>query len=189
MIVDRVVDGLGAGIREAAGDQLRPLVEAFLSPVLATESVLEVMPEGWPAAFDIDGPVPQWLAQLVGVVADPSLTAAQQRAVIRSRAAWSLGTYRALIATLQSALIDERRVIIDERDAGAWHATIRVYESDYAPGTTRDTIRELAERHRPAGMTFDVEFFPSRSYAEAELDAATYAEAEMNDHTYADTEE
>lgn len=189
MIVDDVLDGLTGGVQKFAGDLLRPLVEGLLDPVVLTDAALEVTPGGWAAAFDIEGTHPEWLAQLVGVIADPVLTPDQQRDVIRSRAAWQIGTYQALVASIRSALRYERRVTVVERDGSAWHATIRVFESDFAPGTTQDTIRELAERHRPAGMTFDFVFFPPAAYAEAELAAGTYAEAEMTAGTYSTAEE
>jgi len=189
MIAERVAAGLGAGFNRNAGPLLLPLIEALTGPVAGTDALLAPTGRGWVNAFDIDGNAPAWLAQLVGVRPDPTLTPTQQRDIIRSRAAWVTGTYRALLATIRSALTAEKRVVIDERDAGAWHATIRVYESDFAVGTTQQTIRDLAERHRPAGMTFDFVFYPSFSYAEAELTAGTYAEAELTAGTYADVEE
>lgn len=189
MIADDVLDGLAGGVEQTAGVLLRPLVEALLEPVTVTSEAMTLTPEGWAVAFDLDGTHPQWIAQLVGVTADPTLSPESQREVIRSRAAWATGTYRALVASLRSALRGEKRVVIDERDAGAWHTTISVYESDYAAGTTQDTIRALAELHRPAGVAFDFVFFPPHAYAEAELTAGTYAEAELTAGTYRDAEE
>lgn len=189
MIADRVVDGLGAGLGRNAGDLLRPLVEALTEPVAVTDVLVTPVAGGWANALDIDGSAPAWLAQLAGVRPDPTLTPAQQRDVIRSRATWATGTYRALVATIKSALVSEKRVTIDERDAGAWHATIHTYESDFAATTTQQTIRVLAERHRPAGVTFDFVFYPAFSYQEAELAADTYAIAEETAGTYADVEE
>lgn len=189
MIADRVATGLGAGFNRNAGELLRPLIEALTDPVAVTDVLVTPVAGGWVDAFDIDGAAPAWLAQLVGVRPDPTLTPDQQRDVIRSRAAWVTGTYRALLAAIQSALVSEKRVVIDERDSGAWHVTIYVYESDFAAGTTQESIRALAEEHRPAGMTFDFVFYPSFSYAEAELAPDTYAEAELTAGTYADVEE
>lgn len=189
MIIDNVIGGLSGGVEKTAGGLLRPIVEALLEPVVITDQAMTTTPDGWATALDLDGTHPQWIAQLVGVTADPTLSPESQREVIRSRAAWSTGTYRALVASLRSALRGEKRVIVDERDAGAWHATISVYESDYATGTTQDTIRALADQHRPAGMAFDFVFYPPHAYAEAELTAGTYAEAELTAGTYQDAEE
>ncbi|WP_221585547.1 hypothetical protein [Microbacterium sp. G2-8] len=189
MIADRVLAGLGASFRRHAGEHLTPLVESLTAPVAGTDELVALTPDGWAAAFDVDGPQPGWLAQLVGINPDPTLTPEEQRTIIRTRPGWSRGTYKALLASIRSALVDTRRVFVDERDTGAWHATIRVYESDFAPGTTQATIRALAERHRPAGVTFDFEFYPPHSYQEAGDVAGTYETAEATADTYATAEE
>ncbi|MGX9348165.1 hypothetical protein [Microbacterium sp. KNMS] len=186
---DRVLLALGAGFRRNAGPLLAPLVEALTDPVARTDELAGTTAAGWPVAFDLDRTDPAWIAQLVGVTPDPTLTPEQQREVIRTRPTWRAGTYRALLESIRTALTGLKRVQVSERDPNPWHAVIRVYESDYKPGTTRDTITALAERHRPAGMTFTYVFFPPHAYQEAEDVAGTYAEAEATAGTYENAEE
>ncbi|WP_156759567.1 hypothetical protein [Microbacterium karelineae] len=189
MIATRVLAGLGASFRRHAGEHLSPLVESLTGAVAETDELVSLTPDGWAAAFDIDGPRPGWLAQLVGIVSDPTLTTEQQREIIRTRPSWSRGTYKALVASIKTGLINLRRVVVDERDTGAWHATISIYESDFASGTTQATIIALAERHRPAGVTFDFVFYPPHSYGDAENTAGTYDTAEATAGTYDTAEE
>ncbi|WOF23849.1 hypothetical protein N8K70_03975 [Microbacterium betulae] len=185
----RVLQGLGSGFRRNAGHLLPPLVTALTAPTAPADDLTTTTPAGWAAMFDLDAGNPAWLAQLVGIPADPTLTAQQQRDVIRDRGAWWGGTYQALLAAIRTVLTGEKRVEVAERDPDPWHVGIRVYESDYGPGVTADTIRALAERHRPVGITFEYTFYPPRSYQESEDVAGTYADAEVLAGTYRAAEE
>lgn len=188
-VTDRLIDGLGPGFVRLAGPLLAPIVAALVADVEGTDAMLTAPDGRWPALFDLELTAdPGWLAQLAGVPVDPTLDVDQQRALILDRPAWATGTYVALLAALKGALIGLKRATIAERDLSPWHATITVYESDYAPGMTQQRLQALAEAHRPAGMTFDYVFFAPTSYGAAELDAETYADAESTAGTYADAE-
>lgn len=186
MIADRVLDGLGNGIRQYAGPLLDPLVEALVEPVAETDELLAARPGGWVGAFDLSTPHPAWLAQLVGVKTDSILSAAEQREIIQTRPGWAVGTVRALVASLRTVLVAQQRVLIAERDTSPWHATISVYETDFAPTTTRAVIEAIAERHRPAGFTFDLVVYPPSSYHLAESTAGTYVDAEGSSYQAAE---
>jgi hypothetical protein len=189
VISDRVIRSLGAGFRRHAGPLLTPMVESLTGPVVETEELTRPTAAGWATMFDLDSTIPVWIGQLVGVIIDPTLAIEEQREIIRTRPAWRAGTHGALIASLRTALTGQQRAHISERDPDPWHAVISVYESDYRAGVTRETIRELAERHRPAGVTFEFVFVPPAAYQEAEDTAGTYAAAEATAGTYDTAEE
>lgn len=186
---ERVLDGLGPGFARNAGPLLEPFVSALTADVETADAMLTPTEDLWPALFDLASTFsPGWLAQFAGVRIDPTVDVERQRELILTRPGWATGTYVALRAALKERLAGLQRVFIAERDTSAWHATITIPESDFAPGTTQELLEAIAESHRPAGMTFDVIFLAATSYGAAEISATTYATAEATAGTYADAE-
>jgi len=188
MISADALAGLGPTFAAQAGELLAPLVEAMTAPGEIAAESLELAGSGWAAMLDVHKAADLvWLAQLTGATLDPG-NPAQQRAQLLAHEAWSRGTVRALRASLETALTGLKRVLISEREDNPWRTSIRVYESELPPGTTIDDIAAIAERNRPAGITFSCAVITEESYASVEVSAETYAAAEASAGTYATAE-
>jgi len=140
----RVLDGLGATMRQRAGAQLTDLVEAISSQLELVDEMLQPTERGWAAVFDASStPAPKWLGVVTGTTVPPGLTVQQQRDYVATRPQWRRGTPAAIIAAVKDLLGGEKIVTLVERDGSPWHLTIRMYKAD-AQGVTSEQILAAA---------------------------------------------
>lgn len=152
---ERVLDALGPGIAERAGDLLPDVVEAYCEPASSTDALLEPTPQGWPAVVDLaTSPYPAVIARATGTTVPVGLTPEQVRAYVTERASWRRGTPGAMLAAAREAY-PTGHISLIERDGSAWRTTIRLYAGE-ATEADRQRVIAAVSPHKPVGIVLSV---------------------------------
>jgi hypothetical protein len=184
---DRVLEALGPGFTEQAGELLPPFVDGLTKEAAATDALLDATDDGWPVAFDLDAtPYPAWLGQTAGTRVPAGLTLQQQREYVRDRRAWRRGTPRAIRAAVAATLRGSRRVELLEREGSPWRFTVQVYASE-VPGGDTGPILAAARSQKPVGIIATVDVLTGATYQHMTTShGPTYADFATAFPTYAD---
>lgn len=160
----RVLEALGPGIADRAGDLLPDVVEAYCEPASSTDALLEPTPQGWPAVVDLaTSPYPEVIARATGTTVPVGLTPEQVRAYVTKRASWRRGTPGAMLAAARS-VYPEGLITLVERDGSAWRTTIRLYAGE-ATEADRQRIIAAVSAHKPVGIVLSVERVTGATWA------------------------
>lgn len=199
---DRVLEGLGPALRDAAGPVLDDLVHATTVDLEVLDDLTRPTERGWAAVVDLDTtPDPAWFGRVTGTSVPAGLTLEQKRAFVRDRPAWRRGSVDAIAAAILAVLPAGARVAFLERpDARAWHLGLLV-RSEHT-SSTEAAVLAAAATQKPVGLVLDgVEFTleaeppgvrwwrPSATttrYARLKALAPTYAAARAKFPTYRD---
>lgn len=178
---DRVMDALGPGIAERAGE---PLLRAFVEGLTTgLDDVAGIVSgdEGWADQFDLDETTsPGWLGQLVGVV-PPAGSVEQQRLTIRARG-YSRGTVDSIRKAAQATLTGTKRVTITERtDADAYAIEVITYESE-TPSLAATLAAILAVK--PGGLILTYDAPLGQTYRDVKNTGQTYQQIKDSGLTY-----
>jgi hypothetical protein len=130
---DRVLDGLGPALRDAAGALLPALVDALVADLAATDALLTVGDDDLASASLATlgaTPFPHWLGQFAGLRVPAGLTVADARSYVAGRGGARGGTPVALRTAAAGRLTGTRRVDLIERDSSPWRATVVTYSAE-----------------------------------------------------------
>jgi hypothetical protein len=134
-----------------------------------------------------------YLGQFAGVSVHPGWTEAETRLAIKSPAGFRRGTVPHMISIVQRFLTGNKRVIVRERQGGAWKLQIRTLDSESPDGGSvagdQIIIDALKLESKPAGITLDFESIAGIEYFDLEEDYTTYADIEALGLTYEELSE
>ncbi len=179
---DRVLDGLGPALRDAAGGLLPALVDALVADMAATDALLTVPDRALAAAPLADlatSPHPHWLGQLAGLHVPAGLDLAAARAYVTGRGVSRRGTPVAIATAAAGRLTGTRRVELRERDGSPWRLTVITYAVETPdPGAVRRAVLE----EKPVGIVLAYQTRLGQSLGQ--LAASGHTLGSLRSHTY-----
>lgn len=181
---ERLYDALVPYNQADTSGDLRSLTEALCDGDL--ERVHELVSdtdnhEGLQTLFDVDA-CPAYalpfLAQLVGVELEPSLTEAQAREKIRTPEGFARGTIATMTAAIKRTLSGSQTVLIDERFGGSAYAIrVRTFDSETASAAVTEAVVRAV---KPGGLALTYESLVGQDWADLEASATDWADVEAS---------
>jgi len=139
---------------------------------------------GWAFMLDPDTCPPEalgWLAQFVGVVLQPGLSEADQRARIKATDGWNRGTVGAIKGAAAQYLTGNKTVTLRERDGDPYFLTVITYTSQ-TPNPAQVLAAVTAQK--PAGLVLTHNVTPGQDYRNIRDSGMTYAALRSKYATY-----
>jgi hypothetical protein len=173
---DRVLDALGPGFRDAAGDLLPEMIAALTDDAAAVDELLTV-PDGdltsAPLADLATSPYPGWLGQLAGLRVPAGLDLDEARRYIAGRGVSRRGTPTAIRTAAAGQLTGTGKVELRERDGSPWRLRVITYAAE-----TPDPAAVLAavQVEKPVGIALTHEVRLGQSFGQLAATGQTWGD-------------
>jgi hypothetical protein len=179
-VADILYESLGFHTDDDESGDLEAFCAAWATPL---EGVYDLVRErddqpGWAILFDADeAPVESlpYLAQWVGVLPTPEMSAEQLREEIKAPTGWSRGTEPSIEVVGKRSLTGSQKLVIKPRTPEAGVIYIRSLASE-TPDEER-TRRDLRAAV-PAWTVLDYDAYDGATYSDIDAAHATYAEVD-----------
>lgn len=147
---------------------------AFARPV---DIIYEIAQNRWQDVLDpVETPAEAlpWLAQFVGVIAEPSWLTSELRSAIERPAGFARGTVGAIREAIErTSSVEDPAVIFVERFGGnAYHLFIRTLDSETP---SEDATRAAILAEKPGGIILNYEASDSQTFFQLDTDHADFA--------------
>lgn len=175
-VADQIKESLGPFIRIDESGDLAAFIDSITEPIEAIYGIVgeEAQDYGWSVVLDPDtcpDSALDWLAQFEGVEVTEEMTSAQKRLAIKAREGAARGRPATMVARVGRTLTGSRRVVIREREGGAYQLYVRTLASE-TPDPDLTLAAILAQK--PAGIVLDYETVTEGTYTDLLADYATY---------------